>query len=667
MFDLCQYMLARFGVASVFLAITCVAALVLIRVLRCRAPFIHSAIWCVVLVQGVLVFQVPVSVQSPYRSLPIRVSASGSEPLPSSDADADPALDDRIVTSPSDGWQWRFSWPIYVLVAWIGGIAVILCRWAFAYFKLVQSVDGEVCDLKEWNREWDVIQRENGISKLIPLFVSIGVGPFLCWHPTGYRVVVPFSLWHQLSKQQREAVLLHELAHYKRGDVFKVFVAQLLVLPHWFNPFAWLAMRKFENSVEWGCDDVVRNSTPDAAIHFAQALLEIADLSNRRLALTSPMNGGGVSQRIRRTLSNDIGKDSGIKNGLALGLLVSLLLLHTVRVNLIAQEPDRLPAEEEAKSPEQLQKEFEESDEYKLLMDSFMYLPKNRVRDPAQLAEKNITTRLALCGDKITDDTLKQVSKLNDLKSIGIFQSRVTGLGLKHLANLEEIEEVVFTGPRVTDVWLSNMPAWPKLRNVRLNDSKITDSGLHKLERYPTIRSLVLRHTAIGDSGLEVLEHLPVLTFLDLINTQVSDKGLAHLRHTPHIYGLSLSSPNIRGPGLAHLLELNDIGKIRFSGENVTSEWLRPIEPLRDVYRLSLSKTRVTDAGLSAIEKWTHLERLYITDETITDGAVESLRHLSGAKEINLRTRIGIDGIKRLRELLPDAAIGDGRVAAERK
>ena len=41
----------------------------------------------------------------------------------------------------------------------------------------------EECDLEEWNREWDVIQRENGISKLIPLFVSLGAGPFLCWHP----------------------------------------------------------------------------------------------------------------------------------------------------------------------------------------------------------------------------------------------------------------------------------------------------------------------------------------------------------------------------------------------------------------------------------------------------------------------------------------------------
>jgi predicted transcriptional regulator len=56
-------------------------------------------------------------------------------------------------------------------------------------------------------------------------------------HPT---VLIPptAGTW---SDARRDAVLIHELAHVRRGDLVAQFTAQVLVALHWFNPLAWHA------------------------------------------------------------------------------------------------------------------------------------------------------------------------------------------------------------------------------------------------------------------------------------------------------------------------------------------------------------------------------------------------------------------------------------------
>ena len=44
------------------------------------------------------------------------------------------------------------------------------------------------------------------------LCVHPQLGPFLCLTPKGFRLVIPASHWAQLSKEERDVVLRHELA-----------------------------------------------------------------------------------------------------------------------------------------------------------------------------------------------------------------------------------------------------------------------------------------------------------------------------------------------------------------------------------------------------------------------------------------------------------------------
>jgi HEAT repeat protein/Zn-dependent protease with chaperone function len=64
--------------------------------------------------------------------------------------------------------------------------------------------------------------------------------------------------------QRREMVLLHELAHIRRGDILWHLIAQVAVAVHWFNPFVWAAARAMRADAERAADDLVVGAGADA-------------------------------------------------------------------------------------------------------------------------------------------------------------------------------------------------------------------------------------------------------------------------------------------------------------------------------------------------------------------------------------------------------------------
>lgn len=77
------------------------------------------------------------------------------------------------------------------------------------------------------------------------------------------------------SAERRRMVLLHELAHVRRGDMGAHLVARLALALHWWNPLAWLAWREFLKERERAADDLVLLAGERASA-YADLLLEVA-------------------------------------------------------------------------------------------------------------------------------------------------------------------------------------------------------------------------------------------------------------------------------------------------------------------------------------------------------------------------------------------------------
>jgi beta-lactamase regulating signal transducer with metallopeptidase domain/protocatechuate 3,4-dioxygenase beta subunit len=72
-------------------------------------------------------------------------------------------------------------------------------------------------------------------------------------------------------------ILLHELAHLKRRDLWVQVVTSLVVTLHWFNPLAWWAHRRLRAEAEMAADAHVLRLTEKAEAHrFGEVLLGFA-------------------------------------------------------------------------------------------------------------------------------------------------------------------------------------------------------------------------------------------------------------------------------------------------------------------------------------------------------------------------------------------------------
>jgi len=117
-------------------------------------------------------------------------------------------------------------------------------------------------------------------------FLPMAVPPMLWAWGRGPRVLLPRALWDQLSEEQRQSVLAHELAHWRRGDAW-VRRLELLVLGlYWWHPLVWWARRAIEEAEEQCCDAWVLWALPEAAPAYAEALVQtVAYLSRFRPGL----------------------------------------------------------------------------------------------------------------------------------------------------------------------------------------------------------------------------------------------------------------------------------------------------------------------------------------------------------------------------------------------
>src|ERR1022692_2554532 len=97
------------------------------------------------------------------------------------------------------------------------------------------------------------------------------------------------------SEERRRIVLLHELAHVRRGDAATHLMARTTLALNWWNPLAWIAWREFLKERERATDDLVLSAGARAS-EYASHLLEVA-----RSMHTAPVSACAAVAMARRS------------------------------------------------------------------------------------------------------------------------------------------------------------------------------------------------------------------------------------------------------------------------------------------------------------------------------------------------------------------------------
>ncbi|WP_182871372.1 M56 family metallopeptidase [Stieleria mannarensis] len=358
--------------ASLMLTIACGVAAFLLRRMDVVTPRLRQFILFAVLLQGLMLFRMPVELPwlepNPNPTTPVSVAATSEITMSVGDSlaelrtqpdrdrsDAIPVASGLLATELQTNDLFALVWTELVapaaLMVWILGMVSIAGRGISRYWKLCRLVDQLDPAPASWQSQWQRECRLRG-RDAPEMLVSGAAGPMLVRRPRGYALVVPASFWESLTVDQRRGVLLHELAHLCRRDVWRQAIARTAVALHWWNPAAWWCVRRYEESAEWACDESLTRTDPAAATGLAASLVRLVEFIDHTPA-TPPRIAGGLgvqsmaapplTERVTRLLnasSSSPSRDSVMKR-LLLGLIAAgLVSVSAVQFRLVAADAD---------------------------------------------------------------------------------------------------------------------------------------------------------------------------------------------------------------------------------------------------------------------------------------------------------------------------------------
>ncbi len=344
--------------SSLLLALSGSVVLLLLRVGGCRSSKLSRIAWGFVLLQGLLCF--PFVVEIPiWQTAPTIANAISTDPAvghfvpaeqetplrgsnPDSFAKADVSTNRTAAAVPvARSWvDWcKANASAGILTVWAGGIAGVFVLQVGLYLQVLRRLRQAKRPEEKFQREWEELLVESGIApEKIRLLLLESGGPGLLRLPREYVVVVPETLWRDADRNVRLGVLRHEIAHYRHNDLAKSFVLRLIVLLHWFNPIAHLAVRRFEEAGEWRCDAEAFGRDEEGTVDFAKTLLLFRDTATVAAVCRSAFCGNNVINRAKRLIDHTQGKgDSTMKKTMILSCSAMLLCLGMFQIRLTAQ------------------------------------------------------------------------------------------------------------------------------------------------------------------------------------------------------------------------------------------------------------------------------------------------------------------------------------------
>jgi TonB family protein len=254
--------------STVILAVAALAALLLRRRSAAARHLVWTAAAAALLALPMLgsllpSLRVPVASTGPTAVFQILVT---STPLDRANVGRAPrpAADPLVRPAPT-------SLPVLPLI-WSAGAAIALLQMLWAYILLLR--------VRRSARPFPnpdaahALARTLGIEHPVEVLETArGSMPMTCgiFRPA---VLMPAgaSTW---TPDRIRVVLLHELAHIRRGDLATHLLARLALSLHWWNPLAWYAWRAFVRERERATDDLVLAAGCRAS-DYAGHLLEIA-------------------------------------------------------------------------------------------------------------------------------------------------------------------------------------------------------------------------------------------------------------------------------------------------------------------------------------------------------------------------------------------------------
>ncbi|CAN5248487.1 hypothetical protein BH11BAC6_BH11BAC6_14220 [soil metagenome] len=271
-----------------------------------------------------------------------------------------------------------------------------------------------------------------GINKEVTLYFSELVSCPLTLGFLKPLILVPIASINQLTTDQLEAVLLHELAHIKRADYLINILQSIIEITLFFNPFTQLLGKLIKKERENSCDDWVLQFQYQPAM-YAEALLRIAYIQSQpTLAMQATGDKAELLPRVKRML-NQQEKKHQYRNHLFALVLITIMFTTVAWFNPVAHKVQSNNTAIAAGNKKMIIEPFTTK------IDNAFYNPMYWLTKPIK---DNLEESINIAADKIAETAIPVAENATDIVSkvtpIAMESLREAGFDLqKELPNIQ--------------------------------------------------------------------------------------------------------------------------------------------------------------------------------------------------------------------------------------
>ncbi len=223
--------------------------------------------------------------------------------------------------------NWQPSPALQLFLAWLFGASILLSQLVLGVIRR-SRLASTATDLlpAPWERSRARLRSRGAMPERVRLYATVRSSMPMTWGVLRPVILVPeHSDW---TDDERDAALLHELAHVRRGDALWLTVLSLVRALHWYNPLAWWLCAAERLAREEACDDLVLDAGVRPSAYAEQLLGIVREPSEWRtpaaaLAMARPAS---LARRLHAILRAEQPRDlpGGAMRALSIGGAVLL-------------------------------------------------------------------------------------------------------------------------------------------------------------------------------------------------------------------------------------------------------------------------------------------------------------------------------------------------------
>jgi len=193
-----------------------------------------------------------------------------------------------------------FSW---LVALYFLGLVIMILRLIRSVTDTFRTKRFNEIPENKWQQVLETLKQRLSIDSEVLLRISKNITVPVVMGFIKPLIILPVAVLNQLSEDQLEAILLHELAHIKRQDYLVNLIQNIIETVLFFNPFIWHISSHIRREREHCCDDFVISCTENPYTYAtALAALEQQRMQAPDLALAASGKKQYLFQRIKRIM-----------------------------------------------------------------------------------------------------------------------------------------------------------------------------------------------------------------------------------------------------------------------------------------------------------------------------------------------------------------------------